>query len=70
MSDMDEQLARVCAWNRELADENRRLREQACRQGREICRLQGDLAAVRSECQALDIALGAAMDEALAARRP
>jgi len=69
MSEWDEQLAHVCAWNRQLASETVRLRAQLCRAQLQIRELQEEVARVQAERDAIDTALGASIDEALAARR-
>lgn len=69
MTEEREQIRRVCRWNRELARENARLREKLGRRRQECRELSDANANLRVERDANDALLGAAMDEALKARR-
>jgi len=64
-----EQIRRVCRWNSTLARENARLRDELRRKHQECCELSDTNANLRVEQDATDVLLGAAMDEALKARR-
>ena len=64
-----EQIRRVCHWNSTLARENARLRDELLRKHQECCDLSDANANLRVERDATDALLGAAMDEALKARR-
>jgi hypothetical protein len=68
MSERD-QLQRICRWNRQLSQENRRLQQelrQACEQVTELEAVNCEL---RVEAEATDVLLGAAMDGAIESRR-
>ncbi len=70
MSDYDDQLRRVCEWNHRLSRENATLRVEKRSLEIEVGELEAANADVLIERDAIDAALGAAMDIALEVRRP
>ena len=64
-----EQLQRVCQWNRELVRANSHLKEELRHVVHESSALREANANLRVERDATDELLGAAMDEALRAKR-
>ena len=68
MSDR-EQILRVHHRNRDLAEENARLRLRLCDMERECRELNEANAELRVELQAADYVVGEAMDAALGAKR-
>ncbi|HEV7938976.1 MAG TPA: hypothetical protein VGP18_13250 [Solirubrobacteraceae bacterium] len=69
MSECDEQLRHVCRWNYRLARENSRLRLELQNKEHEIRALEKANADCLLERDAINTALGAAIDEALKARQ-
>ena len=70
MSDCDDQLRRVCAWNHRLSHENATLQIEKRRLEIKVRKLEAANADVLTERDAIDAALGAAMDVALEVKRP
>jgi hypothetical protein len=69
MSEYAEQLARVCAWNRRLTHENATLQSEKRRLEIQVETLETINADALAERDAIDAALGAAMDAALEVKR-
>jgi hypothetical protein len=69
MSDYDQQLRQVCLWNRALARENARLREELHRGARECRELDAANAMLRSELRGADDLLSETLEAALKGRR-
>lgn len=65
-----EQLKSLCRWNRELANENSRLREDVSRLSGEHGELTRAKVNLQAQLEAADAFLGAAMDDALGVRQP
>lgn len=70
MTDPQQQLREVCEWNKKLARENAVLRVRTRNCELEVRELQTANANLRVEREAVETVLGAAVDEALKARRP
>jgi hypothetical protein len=69
MSEYAHQLRVVCGWNRRLSRENSLLRIRLRNAEQKIRELERNNANLATERDAVDAALGAAMDEALKARK-
>ncbi len=69
MSEYARQLRAVCDWNRRLCRENSLLRIRLRNAEQKLRELERENANLATERDAVDAALGAAMDEALKARR-
>jgi hypothetical protein len=65
MSDCERRLRQVCAWNHRLSRENSLLRIKVHRMEQEIRALEAANANLLVERVAINVVLGAAMDEAL-----
>jgi len=63
-----EQMREVCLWNRTLARENARLRDELARARRESLGLQRDNTDLRVQLAVCDRMLGATMDRSLTAQ--
>jgi hypothetical protein len=70
VSDYEDQLRQVCAWNRRLACENARLRIDKRSLEIKVGKLEAANADVLTERDAINVALGAAMGAALEIKRP
>jgi len=64
-----EQLQNLCRWNRELVRENTRLCEELGRSKHAGDELRCVNANLQAQLEVADVMLGAAMDEALGARK-
>lgn len=69
MSDCDDQLRRVCEWNHRLSRENVTLQIEKRRLEIKVRILKSANADVLTERNAINAALGAAMDAALETKR-
>jgi hypothetical protein len=69
MSEYAHQLRAVCGWNRRLARENSLLRIRLRNAEQRLRELERENANLATERDAVDAALGAAIDEALKARK-
>jgi hypothetical protein len=69
VSECDDQIRHVCGWNRSLSRENTLLRLKNRSLEQRLAVLEKQAADLAVERSALDAALGAAMDEALKARK-
>lgn len=69
MSDYKDQLCRVCEWNHRLSRENVTLQIEKRRLEIKVRKLESANAHVLTERDAIDAALGAAMDAALETKR-
>ena len=70
MSDCDDQLRQVCQWNHRLSRENVMLQIEKRRLEIKVRKLEAANADVLTERDAINVALGAAMDVALGVKRP
>lgn len=70
MSDCDDQLRQVCAWNHRLSRECATLQIEKRRLEIKVGLLEAANADVLTERDAINVALGAAMDAALEVKRP
>lgn len=62
------QLRLVCRWNRDLARENKCLRDQLSRRDERIAELEETVASLGVQLGASEVLLGAAMDDAKSKR--
>lgn len=69
MSDCDDQLRHVCQWNHRLSRENVTLQIEKRRLEIKVRKLESANADVLTERNAINAALGAAMDAALESKR-
>jgi hypothetical protein len=69
MSECPHQLRAVCGWNRRLARDNSLLRIRLRNAEQKLRELERENANLAIELDAVNTALGAAMDEALKARQ-
>jgi hypothetical protein len=69
MSEYSHQLRAVCGWNRRLAREDSLLRIRLRNAEQKLRELERNNANLATERDAVDAALGAAIDEALKARK-
>ncbi len=69
MSEYAHQLRAVCRWNRQLARANSLLQIKLRATEQKLRQIEGENANLAIELDAVNTALGAAMDEALKARR-
>ena len=69
MSEYPHQLRAVCGWNRRLARDNSLLRIRLRNAEQKLRELERENANLAIELDAVNTALGAAMDEALKARQ-
>jgi len=69
MSEYAHQLRAVCSWNRRLSRENSLLRIRLRNAEQKLRELERNNANLATERDAVDAALGAAIDEALKARK-
>jgi hypothetical protein len=69
VSECDDQIRHVCGWNRRLSRENTLLRLKNRSLEQRLAVLEKQAADLAVERSALDAVLGAAMDEALKARK-
>lgn len=70
MTELEQQLRRVCQWNRDLASENALLRRELCRKDQALHELNRVNVDLRVERDAADALLGSAMDEVLSRSTP
>jgi hypothetical protein len=69
MRECEEQLRHLCSWNRRLARENTLLQLKVRGLEQKVAGLEGQAASLSVERDAIDAALGAAMDAALEGKR-
>lgn len=69
VSEYEQQLRQVCRWNQDLARKNALLHIELRSKDQECQELSTANANLRVERDSIDATLGAAMDEALKARR-